>query len=45
MKALGGLIFAAGVVLFIGNISGKFRTFPFAGYLGMLIGGAIMRAG
>ncbi len=45
MRALGGLVFAAGIGLFIGNVSGAFRTFPLAGYITMATGGAIMRAG
>jgi hypothetical protein len=43
MHAIGGVVFAAGVGLLIGNITGTCRTFPFAGYITMAIGGAIMR--
>ena len=42
---LGALTFVAGVVLFLGNVIGFFRTFPLAGYLTMLIGGGIYKAG
>ena len=45
MKIAGGLIFVVGVGLFIGNVSHMFPTFPLAGWITMLIGGAIMRAG
>jgi hypothetical protein len=45
MKILGGVIFAAGIGLFIGNVSHVFPTFPLAGWVTMLIGGAIMRTG
>jgi len=43
--ALGGLVFAAGAFLWCGNVFGFFVTFPFAGYLTLLIGGAIYKAG
>jgi hypothetical protein len=42
---LGLLILIAGIFLFIGNVSGMFRTFPLAGWITIVIGGAIMRAG
>lgn len=42
---LGGLVFVAGVALWIGNVSGALRTFPGAGYLTMLVGGVMWRAG
>jgi len=45
MHALGAVIFGVGICLIIGNVTGKFRTFPFAGYITTVIGGAIMRAG
>jgi hypothetical protein len=44
-KILGGVVLVAGIGLWIGNVSGQFRTFPLAGYLTILVGGAIMRAG
>jgi hypothetical protein len=31
-----------GVFLFFGNIGGFFKTFPFAGFVTMSIGGAIL---
>jgi hypothetical protein len=42
---LGALVFAGGVFLFLGNVIGFFPTFPLAGYLTILAGGAIYRAG
>ena len=38
-------IFIAGIALIIGNVTGFFRTFPFAGYLTTVIGAAIQGAG
>jgi hypothetical protein len=43
--ALGALIFVAGAVLWCGNVFGFFVTFPFAGYLTLLVGGATFKAG
>ena len=43
--ALGALVFAGGVFLFLGNVIGFFRTFPLAGYLTIVAGGAIYKAG
>jgi hypothetical protein len=45
LKGLGGVVFAIGAVLFIGNVTRLLPTFPLAGYLTMLIGGAIFGAG
>jgi hypothetical protein len=45
MKNLGGIIVVIGVVLLLGNVSGKFKTFPFAGGITIAIGAAMMRAG
>lgn len=45
LMVLGGIIFVVGLFLFIGNISGAFPTFPCAGWLGIMIGGAIWGAG
>lgn len=42
---LGGIVTVAGVLLLIGNISGFFPTFPYAGFLTMLAGGAISSLG
>ncbi|HWX18709.1 MAG TPA: hypothetical protein VN578_02270 [Candidatus Binatia bacterium] len=43
--ALGALIFVAGAFFWCGNVFGFFVTFPFAGYLTLLLGGAIFKAG
>ncbi|RYG64167.1 hypothetical protein EON80_19750 [bacterium] len=42
---IGGLVFVAGAGLWLGNVFGFFPTFPGAGYIGMLIGGAVWRFG
>lgn len=43
--ALGMFTFMAGVCLFIGNVTGIFRTIPFAGYATMALGGWLMATG
>ena len=43
--ALGAIIFVAGVFLWCGNVFRFFVTFPFAGYVTALIGGATYKAG
>ncbi len=45
MKVIGGIIFAVGVGLFVGNVSHQFVTFPLAGWITMAIGGMVMRSG
>ena len=45
LQLFGGLVLVVGIGLFIGNITGLFPTFPFAGFIGIGIGGAILRAG
>jgi hypothetical protein len=45
VTALGGLVFAAGVILWTGNVYGYMRTFPGAGYLTLTLGGAMIGAG
>ena len=45
LMVLGGIIFAVGVLIFIGNVTGAFPTVPCAGWLGMVIGGGIWGAG
>jgi hypothetical protein len=45
VKALGGIVLVAGIALFIGNVSGAFRTFPGAGWLTIALGGIMLRAG
>lgn len=39
---LGLVVFAAGMGFFIGNVTDAFRTFPFAGYLTMALGGSLI---
>jgi len=43
--ALGVIVFVAGVFLWCGNVFGFFRTFPFAGYLTLVVGGVVYKAG
>jgi hypothetical protein len=38
---LGAFVFLLGIGLFIGNVTGLFRTFPMAGWLTMFLGGGI----
>jgi hypothetical protein len=45
LMGVGGIVFVIGVGLFGGNVSGMFVTFPFAGYIGMLVGGGIFGVG
>lgn len=45
VMVLGGVVFAAGVFLWCGNVFGFFPTFPFVGYLTGLAGFLIFRAG
>ena len=45
LMGVGGLIFVVGVLLFLGNTTGKFYSFPYAGYITMGIGGAIFAFG
>lgn len=45
VQLLRGVIFLVGVGLFIGNVTGTFRTFSGAGWIAMAIGGAIWKAG
>jgi len=40
---IGVIIFVVGVILFIGNVSGWWPTFPYAGFITMAIGGFIAR--
>ena len=44
MQIAGGLIFVLGMFLWCGNVFRFFPTFPFAGYITMMIGGAIWKA-
>jgi hypothetical protein len=41
----GGLVFLLGVGLFLGNVTGFFRTISFAGYAVMTVGVTILGAG
>jgi hypothetical protein len=45
VMVLGGVVFAAGVFLWCGNVFGFFPTFPLVGYLTALAGFFIYRAG
>jgi hypothetical protein len=45
LQFLGGLIFVVGIGLFLGNKTGLFPTFPFAGFIVMGVGGAIVGVG
>jgi len=45
MKIIGGIIVAVGIFLFLGNILGFFPTFPLAGWITIMIGGAIAKSG
>ncbi len=45
MKIVGGVVFVAGAFIWCGNVFGFFRTMPFLGWIIMLVGGAIFKAG
>jgi len=45
LSIVGAVVFVAGAGLWVGNVSTLFPTFPLAGYLTMLVGGAIWKAG
>ena len=44
-QLVGGIVVIAGVGLLIGNMTGFFPTFPFAGFITMTVGGFIAGAG
>ncbi len=44
LMVLGGLVFLVGIGVFLGNITGLFPTLPFAGFLLMTVGGALLGA-
>jgi hypothetical protein len=44
LRILGGLVFVIGIGLYIGNRTGIFPTFPYAGFIAMGIGGLIWGA-
>jgi hypothetical protein len=41
---LGVVVFGVGVLLLIGNTSGRFATFPFVGFITMTVGSALFAA-
>jgi membrane-bound ClpP family serine protease len=45
LTVLGSVVFVLGVGLLIGNVTGIFPTLPFAGFVVMTIGGAMVGAG
>lgn len=45
ISILGIVIVAAGVFLWVGNVSRLFPTFPLAGYVTIVVGGIVFRAG
>lgn len=45
LQALGVLIVIVGFILMVGNMTGIFPTFPFAGFITMFIGGLLTRVG
>jgi hypothetical protein len=45
MQVIGGVIAVVGACLLVGNTTGIFPTFPFAGFIVMGIGGALLSAG
>ncbi len=45
LSVIGGAIVAVGGLLWCGNVFGFFPTFPYAGYITIAIGGAIVGAG
>ncbi|MCW3058874.1 MAG: hypothetical protein ABIY70_18555 [Capsulimonas sp.] len=42
-KIIGGVVFAIGAFLWLGNMFRFFPTFPLAGYITMLAGGWLFR--
>ncbi len=45
VQIFGGIVCVVGAFLWLGNVFRFFPTFPFAGYITFLVGGAIWRAG
>jgi len=45
MKIIGILVIILGIILWTGNVFGYFPTFPMAGYLTLLAGGWMTKAG
>jgi len=44
-QLVGAVVVAVGILLLVGNVTGAFRTFPFAGFLTMVGGKIIMAKG
>jgi hypothetical protein len=40
---IGGLILLVGIILFIGNVSGLFPSYPYAGFITMSLGSIIIK--
>jgi hypothetical protein len=45
VKVIGAIVTIIGILLILGNVTRLFPTFPFAGFIFTLIGGAIYRKG
>lgn len=45
LSIVGGVVFVLGALIFVGNVTRIFPTIPLAGYLTMLAGGAMYKAG
>ncbi|HEY7090689.1 MAG TPA: hypothetical protein VH518_21510 [Tepidisphaeraceae bacterium] len=45
LSIVGAIVLLLGLFLFIGNVTSIFPTFPLAGYLTVVIGGAMCRVG
>lgn len=45
LMGVGGLIVVVGGLLWMGNMTGKFPTFPYAGYITIAIGAALFGLG
>jgi uncharacterized membrane protein YkgB len=44
-EVIGILVILVGIVLLIGNLTGLFPTFPYAGFIVMFVGGLIAKSG
>lgn len=44
-QIVGGCLMVLGVILILGNITGIMSTFPFAGFLAMIVGALVSRLG
>jgi hypothetical protein len=45
VKIIGIILLVVGVVLWCGNVFGFLPTFPGAGYIGLVLGGIVFKAG